>query len=138
MVYYRKKERREKAEALIENFHLEGQAGQRPANISGGQQQREALARALIRGPKLLLLDEPFSALDNPLRLEMHHYLTGVAQRYKIPVVLVTHDLNEAYKLGNKIIIYSEGRVSQAGAPAEVGDNPIILEAGKFYRAAIP
>ena len=118
---------------MIESFHLEGLAEKKPAEISGGQRQRVALARALIRRPKLLLLDEPFSALDHPLRLEMHQYLTGAARRYKIPVVMVTHDLNEALKLGDKIIIYSEGRVIQAGTPAEVRDNPVIREAERFY-----
>jgi ABC-type sulfate/molybdate transport systems ATPase subunit len=92
-----------------------------------------ALARALIRRPKLLLLDEPFSALDYPLRLEMHQYLTGVARHYKLPVIMVTHNLHEASKLADKIIVYSEGRVTQIGTPKEVGDNPVIREAKKFY-----
>lgn len=128
-----KKERLEKAEKIIERFHLEGQADKKPAEISGGQRQRVALARALIRRPRLLLLDEPFSALDHPLRLEMHQTLTGAARQYKIPVIMVTHDLNEAFNLGDTIIIYSEGRVTQAGAPAEIRDNPVIREARKFY-----
>lgn len=128
-----KKERLEKAEKIIERFHLEGQADKKPAEISGGQRQRVALARALIRRPRLLLLDEPFSALDHPLRLEMHQTLTGAARQYKIPVIMVTHDLNEAFNLGDTIIIYSEGRVTQAGTPAEIRDNPVIREARKFY-----
>ena len=118
---------------MIEIFHLEGLPEKKPAEISGGQRQRVALARALIRRPKLLLLDEPFSALDHPLRLEMHQYLTGAARHYRIPAVMVTHDLNEASKLGDKIIIYSEGRVTQSGAPAEVRDNPVIRQAKRFY-----
>jgi molybdate transport system ATP-binding protein len=126
-----KKEQRIKTNEIIEIFHLEGLA-----EISGGQRQRVALARALIRRPKLLLLDEPFSALDHPLRLEMHQYLTSVARNDKIPVIMVTHDLNEASKLGDKIIIYSEGRVTQAGTPAEVWGIPVIREAGKFYVSA--
>ena len=128
-----KKEQQEKAEEMIESFHLEGLGDKKPSEISGGQRQRVALARAIIRRPKMLLLDEPFSALDHPLRLEMHQYLTGAARKYKIPVIMVTHDLIEASKLGDKIIIYSGGRVTQAGTPAEVRNNPIIREAKKFY-----
>ncbi len=131
-----KKERREKTEEMIESFHLEGLGNKKPVEISGGQRQRVALARALIRRPKLLLLDEPFSALDHPLRLEMHQYLTGVARQYKIPVVMVTHDLNEALKLGERIVVYSQGRVIQTGTPLEVKDNPVIREAGRYYNDA--
>jgi molybdate transport system ATP-binding protein len=128
-----KEEGRKRTGELIDLFHLEGLPKKNPAEISGGQRQRVALARALIRRPKLLLLDEPFSALDNPLRLELHQYLTGAAQQYKIPVILVTHDLQEALKLGDRIIIYSQGRVIQTGSPAEVGNSSVIREAGKFY-----
>jgi molybdate transport system ATP-binding protein len=131
-----KKERQEKTEELIERFQLGGLGKKRPAEISGGQRQRVALARALIRRPKLLLLDEPFSALDYPLRLEMRQYLTGVTRHYKIPVIMVTHNLHEASKLADKIIIYSEGRVTQVGTPAEVRDNPVVREARKFYDSA--
>ena len=128
-----KKEQRERTAEMVKSFHLEGLVDKKPAEISGGQRQRVALARALIRRPKLLLLDEPFSALDHPLRLEMHQYLTGAAHKYKIPVIMVTHDLNEASKLGDKIIIYSKGRVTQTGTPAEVRNNPIIRQAKRFY-----
>ena len=128
-----KKEQRERTAEMVKSFHLEGLVDKKPGEISGGQRQRVALARALIRRPKLLLLDEPFSALDHPLRLEMHQYLTGAARNYKIPVIMVTHDLNEASKLGDKIIIYSKGRVTQTGTPAEVRNNPIIRQAKRFY-----
>ncbi len=128
-----KKEGRRKTEEMIESFHLEGLGDKKPVEISGGQRQRVALARALIRRPKLLLLDEPFSALDHPLRIEMHQYLIGATRQHKVPVIMVTHDLNEAFHLGDKIIIYSEGRVTQAGAPTEVRDNPVIREAERFY-----
>jgi len=131
-----KKERQEKTREMIEIFHLGELQEKWPTDISGGQQQRVALARALIRRPKLLLLDEPFSALDNPLRLELHQYLNDIRRRFRIPVILVTHDLHEATRLGDKIIIYSEGRVAQAGSLTEVMDNPVIREAKKFYEVS--
>jgi molybdate transport system ATP-binding protein len=82
-----------------------------------------ALARALIRQPKALLLDEPFSALDRPLRLEMRHFLKELMHRFKIPVVLVTHDFEEAAAMADKIIIYENGNISQTGSPEEVQKN---------------
>jgi molybdate transport system ATP-binding protein len=132
-----KKDAAVKVAEMIEIFHLEGLEKKRPAAISGGQQQRVALARALIRQPKLLLLDEPFSALDNPLRLEMHQYLSGIARKYRLPVVLVTHDLHEAYRLGDQIIIYADGRVVQAGPPSQVRNNDLILKAKTFYNGIL-
>jgi molybdate transport system ATP-binding protein len=129
-----KKEGREKVDEMIEIFHLEGLEVKRPPEISGGQQQRVALARALIGQPALLLLDEPFSALDSPLRAEMQDYLLKIKKEFNIPVILVTHDLPEAYTLAERIIVYSEGRISQAGLPQEVLANPIIREAKRFNR----
>jgi molybdate transport system ATP-binding protein len=123
-----------KVKEMIEIFHLEGLEKKKPAAISGGQQQRVALARALIRQPRLLLLDEPFSALDSPLRAEMQDYLKTIKQDFKIPVILVTHDLSEAYSLADCLIIYSQGRISQVGSPREVWTNPIIREAKRVYR----
>ena len=131
-----KEERQEKTREMIEIFHLGELQEKWPTDISGGQQQRVALARALIRRPKLLLLDEPFSALDNPLRLELHQYLNDIRRHFRIPVILVTHDLHEATRLGDKIIIYSEGRIAQAGSLTEVMDNPVIRGAKKFYEVS--
>lgn len=129
-----KKEGREKVDEMITIFHLEGLEVKRPPGISGGQQQRVALARALISRPDLLLLDEPFSALDSPLRAEMQRYLIKIKKEFNIPVILVTHDLDEAYTLAERIIVYSEGKISQAGSPREVLTNPIIREANRFNR----
>ena len=128
---------RRRLDYLTEHLNL-GPVISRPSifTLSGGEKQRIAFARAIITKPRVLFLDEPFSALDHPLRLEMHQYLTGAARMYKIPVIMVTHDLNEASKLGDKIIIYSEGRVIQTGTPAEVRNNPIIRQAKKFYNSS--
>jgi molybdate transport system ATP-binding protein len=118
-----KNARRERANYFIREFKLSGFEGRYPHEISGGQKQRVALARALIRQPKALLLDEPFSALDRPLRLEMRHFLKELMHRFKIPVVLVTHDFEEAAAMADKIIIYENGNISQTGSPEEVQKN---------------
>ncbi len=91
-----------------------------PDEISGGQKQRVAFARALIRKPEVLLLDEPFSALDAKIRDEMWDFLKDIRRFYKIPVVLVTHDVYEAYCLADKVIVYAEGQVEHVGRPHEV------------------
>ena len=124
----KKEQREERIGEMIAAFHLDGLEARYPSEISGGQQQRVALARALIRRPDLLLLDEPFSALDNPLRLEMQKFLKEVRQKFNIPVILVTHDLMEAYAVADKIIVYSQGKIVQTGSPLEVGRNPVNAE----------
>ena len=105
---------------IMNLFHLEGLEHKLPGEISGGQKQRVAFARALIRQPDLLLLDEPFSALDHHLRIEMRDFLRDVRSIYHIPVVLVTHDIFEAYSLADNVIVYSNGSVVQIGKPQEV------------------
>ena len=105
---------------IVSIFHLDGLEDKFPAEISGGQKQRVAFARALIRQPDLLLLDEPFSALDHHLRIEMRDFLRDVRSIYHIPVVLVTHDIFEAYSLADNVIVYSNGSVVQIGKPQEV------------------
>ncbi len=81
-----------------------------PAELSGGEKQRVALARALMTGPKILLLDEPLSALDHEIRLELQDELLKMQQMWKIPFILVTHDLREAQKMGQQIIFMENGR----------------------------
>jgi molybdate transport system ATP-binding protein len=105
---------------IMDLFHLEGLEHKFPCEISGGQKQRVAFARALIRQPDLLLLDEPFSALDSALRCEMRDFLRDVRRKYRIPVIMVTHDIFEAYSLADVVILYDEGRVTDAGTPREV------------------
>jgi molybdate transport system ATP-binding protein len=129
----KKEQREERIGEMIAAFHLDGLETRYPSEISGGQQQRVALARALIRRPDLLLLDEPFSALDNPLRLEMQKFLKEVQRKFNIPVILVTHDLLEAYAVADKIIVYSLGKIAQTGSPLEVGRNPVNAEVQKLF-----
>ena len=123
-----KVEREQQAGNMIERFRITGLENKYPSEISGGQKQRVALARALIRRPDALLLDEPFSALDNPLRVEMQQFLKEVHRKFPIPIVFVTHDVLEAYSLADKIIIYANGSVAQSGTPKEVFTNPASKE----------
>jgi molybdate transport system ATP-binding protein len=109
-----------------------------PAEISGGQKQRVALARALIGRPDALLLDEPFSALDHPIRLEMIRLLEGVRNEFNLPVVLVTHDVLEAYAMADKIIVYSGGRIVRTGSPGEIFHFPAGLDAEALWRGLLP
>ncbi len=123
-----KSERRERAGEMIGAFHLEGLEEKYPAELSGGQKQRVAFARALMRKPYALLLDEPFSALDNPLRIEMRQFLRDIKNSIDMPIVFVTHDITEACTIADTLIVYSNGKVIQTGSPQDVIDNPSSAE----------
>ena len=119
-----KQEKLDSARELIDAFRIAGLEDRYPREISGGQKQRVAFARALIRRPKLLLLDEPFSALDRPLRLETGRFLREVRDDFNIPALLVTHDFEEAAAISDKIIIYEQGKIVQVDSPGGVKRNP--------------
>jgi molybdate transport system ATP-binding protein len=117
---------RKKALDMMKLFRLAGQRDSYPHQISGGQKQRVALARALMRNPEVLLLDEPFSSLDDQLRLEMRQCLLSVVkQEFRIPAILVTHNVLEVYSLADRVMVYSEGRIIQSGIPQAVFNNPV-------------
>jgi molybdate transport system ATP-binding protein len=116
--------REEALKEMIGAFRLKGLENNLPSQISGGQKQRVALARALIRRPGLLLLDEPFSALDNPVRIEMRKLLKDIHREFKIPIVLVTHDIFEAYAMADRMLICSGGKIVQTGVPSEILRSP--------------
>jgi spermidine/putrescine transport system ATP-binding protein len=113
-----------RVEALLALVRLEGFGGRRPEQLSGGQLQRVALARALAGAPKLLLLDEPLSALDLKLRTEMRLELKRLQAETGISFVFVTHDQHEALSLSDRIAVMRAGRVEQVGTPLEVYERP--------------
>lgn len=112
--------RLEVAEEMLEAVRLEGFARRRPFELSGGQQQRVALARALAARPKALLLDEPFSGLDEQLRDDMRRLVMTLHERFGITSLMVTHDPDEALVMSDLILFMSGGRLIQAGTPQEV------------------
>jgi molybdate transport system ATP-binding protein len=112
--------RRRKEDEVLARLGLEAHADRYPHELSGGQRQRVALGRALATDPALLLLDEPLSALDLPRRQALRDELQGILAGWGIAAVLVTHDLTEAYRLGDRIVVYEEGRVIQAAPRAEL------------------
>jgi sulfate transport system ATP-binding protein len=92
--------------------------------LSGGQRQRIALARALAIEPRILLLDEPFGALDAKVRKELRHWLRSLHQEINVTSIFVTHDQEEALEVANRVVVMDKGRIEQVGTPAEVYDNP--------------
>ncbi len=114
-----REERGARARDLVQRFGLAGLQQHRPDEISGGQRQRVAFARALLRRPAVLLLDEPFSALDARLRYDMGELLREVQREMRLPTILVTHDAGEAMRLADTVICYDGGCVIRQGPPGE-------------------
>ena len=119
------------AEAIA-TFRLAGLADRKPEQLSGGQQQRVALARALIDRPKVLLLDEPLSALDAKIREEVRQELRELQKRTQITFIYVTHDQEEAMVLSDRIAVMHNGKVEQVGTPSEIYNQPATLFVAKF------
>lgn len=115
----------ERVAALIRSLRLEGLEDRRPSELSGGQQQRVALARALARDVKVLLLDEPFSALDESLRTQFRKELVRLRSELGLTIVFVTHDLREAHLVGDRIAVFDDGVVLQFGTREEVFRRPV-------------
>jgi len=109
---------------LLRLVQLEGFAGRYPSQLSGGQRQRVALARALAIEPRVLLLDEPFGALDAKVRKELRRWLRRLHEEMGLTSVFVTHDQEEALELADRVVVMSNGKIEQVGSPDEVYDNP--------------
>ncbi len=112
------------AAALLARVHLDGLGTRKPSELSGGQQQRVALARALARNPLALLLDEPLSAVDRRTRRALQAEILGLRREISIPIVLVTHDVDEATALADHLVVIDHGRILQQGPTAEVIASP--------------
>ena len=115
---------RARVEELLKLVGLTQWAGQRPHQLSGGQRQRMALARALAVEPQVLLLDEPFGALDANVRAELRRWLRRLHDEQGVTTVLVTHDQEEAMEVADTIAVMNKGRIEQVGAPRDVYDKP--------------
>ena len=113
-----------KVAELIELVRLDGKAKSYPAQLSGGERQRMALARALAIEPRVLLLDEPFGALDALVRTELRQWVKELHQQIKVTTILVTHDQDEAMEVADQLLIMHDGRIEQAGEPTELYERP--------------
>jgi sulfate transport system ATP-binding protein len=109
---------------LLELIQLEEHGKRLPSQLSGGQRQRVALARALAIEPRVLLLDEPFGALDARVRKDLRKWLREFHDRTHLTTLFVTHDQDEAFELADRVVIFNEGRIQQIGVPAELRKNP--------------
>jgi sulfate transport system ATP-binding protein len=119
-----KEEIRGRVDELLELVQLNGLAERYPAQLSGGQRQRMALARALAVEPKVLLLDEPFGALDARVRKELRTWLRRLHEDVHVTTVLVTHDQEEAMDVADRIVLMNEGRIEQTGKPRDLYEHP--------------
>ncbi len=127
-----KKKRLSEANQMLELVGLRGFESRFPDELSGGQQQRVALARALVANPRVLLMDEPFSALDPGLREEMRELLSQIHKKLRVTVLFVTHDRQEAFELSDRIGVMSEGKLLQVGTARELHEQPDSTEVASF------
>ena len=125
MVHYSKEEIDERVQKAAEILDIKHLLDRKPSDMSGGQRQRVALGRALVRDPKVFLLDEPLSNLDAKLRASMRSEIVKLHKRVKTTFVYVTHDQVEAMTMGDRIVVMKDGVIQQVGSPSEIYDNPM-------------
>jgi ABC-type sulfate/molybdate transport systems ATPase subunit len=130
--HWPREERARRVAALVERTHIGGLELRYPRELSGGEQQRTALARALAIEPEALLLDEPLSALDTHLRSQMEAQLQETFAAYLRPALLVTHDIEEAYRMGGDLLVLSRGRIAALGAKEAIFRHPPTLEVAQL------
>ncbi len=133
IAYGMDKRDKEKVYLILKMFKLEGLKDRYPNTLSGGQKQRVALARAIARQPKLLLLDEPLSALDYNLRLTLQNELKNIHKDYGLTTLLVSHDKSEIFKLADRVIFIENGKISKQGSPRDVFIEKNISGKFSFY-----
>jgi sulfate transport system ATP-binding protein len=121
---WKKEAIKRRVDELLDLVQLKGYGSRFPSQLSGGQRQRVALARALAVQPRVLLLDEPFSALDAKVRKELRAWLRNLHDEMHVTTVIVTHDQEEAMEVADRIVVMNEGRIEQIGTPAEIYDQP--------------
>lgn len=124
---YRSDYRKARTHELIARFRLSGRETQLPATLSGGEKQRVALARALAEEPKLLLMDEPFSQVDFPLKRHLIHEITDLLRQTGGTALFVTHDARDALALADRIVVLRHGKIVQRGTPPQVYEQPMSL-----------
>jgi sulfate transport system ATP-binding protein len=115
---------RARVKELLDLVQLDWLSGRYPSQLSGGQRQRIALARALAIEPRILLLDEPFGALDAKVRKELRQWLRSLHSEISVTTIFVTHDQEEALEVANRVVVMDKGRIEQIGTPGDVYDNP--------------
>jgi iron(III) transport system ATP-binding protein len=130
--HFSRKKRKERVEQAIELSGLTGLAKRAPHELSGGQQQRVALARSMSPGPKVILLDEPFSNLDASLRLDTRNEVRDILKRSGMSAILVTHDQEEALTVADRIAVMNQGRIEQCGTPIDIYRNPTTSFVAQF------
>ena len=121
-----------RVDELLELIQLPELSARKPAELSGGQRQRVAFARALAPGHRVLLLDEPFGALDVQVRVELREWLRSLHEKTHVTTVLVTHDQEEAFEVSDHVVVLFGGKVAQVGAPHEVYDRPASRQVAEF------
>jgi len=131
-----KKQIQKRVKEMLELVHLEGYEKRKPKDLSGGEQQRVSIVRGLINNPKVLLLDEPLSALDLKLRKKMQIELKQLQRKLGITFIYVTHDQDEALSMSDRIVVLRDGHIEQIGSPVEVYENPKTLYVADFLGEA--